>query len=248
MNKGFTSLNETKTYFSNTYPALESNLNRLNMATCIYCNSLQALGAGIKSLVQVEEDNTTNLEVTRTCSNSSCSRSYIEIYEITKSATSLNFNKIDTLKYQELETPDFVLYFSRKGEKDVFGRFYNYYGEANDALNGGMEEAAGMLLRKSLEALMYDYIRFGARIKGNNTKDIRYLEKQGLMKSVEMIEDVALKELAKRAVWIGNDNVHTKKKWNHFDNEDLNRLLCAIVLNIYAKIECLIYLRKMNKK
>jgi hypothetical protein len=248
MNKGFTSITEAKNFFITDTPNKDINLNRLNIGTCPYCNSLQSPGSGIKSITLIHDDKIYNLEVNRTCSNAKCARSFIDTFEVTETDQALNFNKIHTLTYKEMETADFVLYFSRKGEKDVFGRFHNYYAEAIDALNGGMEEAAGMLLRKSLEALMFDYIRFGARIKGNSNKDMQYLEKQGLMKSVEMIEDVALKELAKRAVWIGNDNVHTKKKWNHFDTDDLDRLLGAIVLNIYAKIECLIYLRKMNKR
>jgi hypothetical protein len=247
MNQRFKSLTELKAYFQLINKDMEINLTRLNITTCPYCNSLQTMGNGINSMTHVLENNNSSVEVNHTCTNQSCSRSFIDLYNIVINNISLTANKIHTLKDLEIETEDFVLFFARKGEKEVFSRFHPIYSEAMDALKSGMEDASGVLLRKCLEALIYDYIKFGAKIKGKPI-DIRILQKQGLMKSVETIEDVALKELAKRAVWIGNDNVHTNKKWNHFDSDDLDRLLGAIVLNIYAKIECLIYLRRMNKR
>ncbi len=245
MNKSFRNLIETKNYFTTKYVNKESNVNRLNMSTCPYCKALNSMGQGINNITFVESEK--KLENNRTCVNQECQRNFVDIFDVVESKDGLNFNKSNTLKLHELDTDDFILFFSKIGEKEIFSRFHNLYSESLEALNNGMDEASGMLFRKSLEALIIDYIRFGARIKGSS-KDIRYLETQGLMKCVDMIEDVTLKELAKRAVWIGNDSVHTKKKWNHFDSVDMNRLLGAIVLNIHAKIECLIYLRKMNKR
>jgi hypothetical protein len=245
MNKSFRNLIETKNYFSTKNPNKDSNVNRLNMSTCPYCKALNSMGQGINTVTYLDKEQ--KLENNRTCVNPSCQRNFVDIFDIVESKENTNFNKSGTLKQHDLDTEDFILYFSKIGEKEIFSRFHNLYSESIEALENGMDEASGMLFRKSLEALIIDYIRFGARIKGN-AKDIRYLETQGLMKCVEMIEDVSLKELAKRAVWIGNDNVHTKKKWNHFDSVDMNRLIGAIVLNIHSKIECLIYLRKMNKR
>ncbi|MGL4759322.1 MAG: hypothetical protein ACRCXZ_08350 [Patescibacteria group bacterium] len=245
MNKTFRTLNDAKNYFSDINPKKEVNIYRLNMSTCPYCKGLNSLGQGINMISYVSSEKT--LENNRTCINKSCGRNFIDIFDVIENNDVINFNKINTLKIHDLDTNDFVLYFTKIGEKDVFSRFHNLYAEAIEAMDNGMDEASGMLLRKALEALVIDYIRYGARIKGS-AKDIRYLESQGLMKCVEMIEDVTLKELAKRAVWIGNDNVHTKKKWNHFDSDDMNRILGAIVLNIHAKMECIIYLRKMNRK
>jgi hypothetical protein len=248
MNKGFRSLIETKNYFNSINEDKEVNITRLSIATCPYCTSLQSIGTGVNTVTHIKTTEKNELEVNRTCTNPNCARSFVDFYEIIDTPKTISVNKVFTLKDYAFETEDFVLFFTKKGEQDVFGRFHGLYAEAIEAMKSGMEEASGMLLRKALEALIIDYIRFGARIKNSPIKDSRTLENQGLMKCVEMVEDVALKELAKRAVWIGNDNVHTKKKWNHFDSDDLNRLLGAIVLNIYAKIECLIYLRKMNKR
>lgn len=245
MNKTFRTLTEAKNYFAQTFPNKESNLNRLNMSTCPYCKGLNSMGQGINSITYVDKDK--KLENSRTCCSIDCGRNYIDIFDIQDSTNTIIFNKSTTLKIKNLDTNDFVLYFTKIGEREVFSRFHNLYSEAVEAMSNGMEEACGMLFRKSLEALVIDYIRYGAKIKGN-VKDIRSLETQGLMKCVEMIEDITLKELAKRAVWIGNDNVHTKKKWNHVDSDDLNRILGAIVLNIHAKMECIIYLRKMSRR
>ena len=250
MNYLFKNIIETKNFLTTVKPDYDINISRVNISTCPYCNSLQSMGLGINNIIIIEEENQNRqTEVNRTCVNKNCNRSFVDIFDmILNNNNQILFNKYRTLTNKEFDVYDFILFFVKNGEKDIFARFYNLYTEANEALNNGMEEASGMLLRKALEALIIDYIRFGARIKGKTPKEMRFLETQGLMKCVEMIEDVSLKELSIRAVWIGNDNVHTKKKWSRFDSDDLNRLLGAIVLNIYSKIECLIYLRKMSKR
>jgi hypothetical protein len=246
MPSSYKNLSELKTQLNTSNANLEINVAKINISTCPYCSALQPMGQGVNSITIFENNNKNEIEVNHTCINTNCKRSFVDFFDLIKNDKELNVNKIYTLKDQEFETEDFVLFFSKKGEKEVFSRFHPLYAEAMEALKNGMEEASGMLLRKCLEALVYDYIKFGSKIKGKPI-DMYSLQKNGLMKAVESMEDVALRELSKRAVWIGNDNVHTKKKWNHVDSDDLNRLIGAIVLNIYAKIECLIYLRKMNR-
>jgi hypothetical protein len=149
-------------------------------------------------------------------------------------------------KQESEQVLDYTLHFATIGEASIFKRFLNLYLEAKNSKEQGLEEAHGMLLRKALETLIIDYLKFGEKAKGVRLQESSRLESIGLMNCVELIEDISLRELAKRAVLIGNDNVHTKKKWNNVDTSDLKRLIGAIVLNIFSKLECLYYVKKMQ--
>lgn len=146
-----------------------------------------------------------------------------------------------------------IMHYSRTGESIVFDRFIKAFQEAVLAGSQGLDEAGGMLLRKACEYLIIDYLKFGAGVKhqdyilhAGQKIYLSGLAGYGLSKCIDLIEDLSLKELCKRAVWIGNDNVHTKKRWSKFDSKDLERLIMAMVLNIYSKLECLHYLTKMR--
>jgi hypothetical protein len=61
------------------------------------------------------------------------------------------------------------------------------------------------------------------------------IEKAPLGKVIEdFIEDPRIKDMAKRAAWLGNDEVHYLRKW---EDKDLGDLLALIELTVYS-IEC----------
>ncbi|MBK7130140.1 MAG: DUF4145 domain-containing protein [Crocinitomicaceae bacterium] len=98
--------------------------------------------------------------------------------------------------------------------------FVIIYNQALEAEMVGLCEICGVGFRKALEHLIKDYLI------------ILYPEQESQVKKMllgrcidELVNDTRIKSVAKRAVWIGNDEAHYERKWQNKDLRDLKKLI-----------------------
>lgn len=152
-----------------------------------------------------------DLELFMSCPKSSCRKSFIGYYKhgngnwYYDNRTSIGkvikkeFNK----SINEI-SPSFV---------DIYNQAY--FTEQNDLL-----EICGVGYRKALEFLIKDY----ALLK--NEKDTEKILKMRLANCIkEYVADDRIKKVAKRAVWLGNDETHYVRKWETKSLQDLKKLI-----------------------
>ncbi|OKP92102.1 hypothetical protein A3844_01735 [Paenibacillus helianthi] len=105
------------------------------------------------------------------------------------------------------------------------------YGQAYIAENSALNHIAGMGYRKALEFLIKDYlINF-------LEKERVSIEKKLLGKCIkDDVDNSNIKQVAERAVWIGNDETHYVRKWETKDVSDLKKLIDVTVHWISSEI------------
>jgi hypothetical protein len=100
--------------------------------------------------------------------------------------------------------------------------FVRIYGQAEIAENTGLDEIAGVGYRRSLEFLLKDYL-VSVHPDPTIQDDIR---KQFLGNCIEKyVKNDNLRSVAKRAVWLGNDETHYVRRWEDKDIQDLKKLI-----------------------
>jgi hypothetical protein len=106
--------------------------------------------------------------------------------------------------------------------ESISPNFCLIYNQAHSAEQDGLTEICGVGYRKSLEFLIKDYLI--SREPGR-TEEIK---KKFLGKCIsEEIKNDNIKTMAKRAVWLGNDETHYLKRWEGKDLNDLKKLIDA---------------------
>ena len=110
--------------------------------------------------------------------------------------------------------------------------FVEIYHQAEQAEQIGLNDICGMGYRKALEFLVDAYVRYK-----NPDKTIDGT--LALSTKIEnYISDDRIKELAKKAAWIGNDAAHIIKKHPDRDIKDIKRFIRAIVAMIDCDYAC----------
>lgn len=94
--------------------------------------------------------------------------------------------------------------------------FVSIFKEADEAKHLGLKQVAGPGYRKAFEFLIKDYAKWLAPDKSEE------IEKKfsGIIVA-EFIPDVRIQAVAKRCLWLGNDETHYLRKWTDHDVEDL---------------------------
>ncbi len=153
------------------------------------------------------------LEVTMYCPNEDCSKSFLAYYLTYSGSRNAQFlnetskgtlvGKIFTEKINEI-SPSFVI----------------IYNQAYIAEQQGLLEICGVGYRKALEFLIKDYVILNLGV-----------EKEKIAKTLlgnvinKHVNDLKIKSVAKRAVWLGNDETHYARKWDGKDLGDLKTLI-----------------------
>lgn len=103
----------------------------------------------------------------------------------------------------------------------VSTRFDEIYNEAYAAEQMGLMEVCGVGYRKALEFLIKDYIMEG------KDEDVQERIKQTYLGPCieNYVTDLNVRNVSKRAVWIGNDETHYVRKWEDKDVQDLKGLI-----------------------
>jgi len=124
---------------------------------------------------------------------------------------------------------------------DLSESFVSIYWEAEIAENEDLLEICWVWYRKSLEFLIKDFL-----IK-NNPEDEEKIKNKFLWKCIEeYIDNKKIKEMAKRAVWLWNDETHYIRKWENKDLNDLKRMIDITVHYIIMEIESDSIIEDMN--
>ncbi len=104
--------------------------------------------------------------------------------------------------------------------KTISEGFVKIYNESSVAEQLSLLEIAGIGYRKSIEFLIKDYLIL------NNPTHKEQIEKKLLGQCIgDHVDNEKIKSVAKRAVWLGNDEAHYVRKWEGKNLEDLKKLI-----------------------
>ena len=99
-----------------------------------------------------------------------------------------------------------------------------------------MNQICGVGYRKALEFLIKDYLLVG--LAENDTEKRDLIKNKFLGKCIEQdVTNIHIKTVAKRAVWLGNDETHYVRKWTDKDVSHLKQLIELTVRWIESEIE-----------
>jgi hypothetical protein len=108
--------------------------------------------------------------------------------------------------------------------------FCAIFSDASRAEQLGLTEVCGVGYRKALEFLIKDYL-----IR-NRPSDAKVIKSTPLGTCIEnYVTDVNTKEVAKRAVWLGNDETHYDRRWINKDLSDLKTMINLVLHWIQAE-------------
>ena len=103
--------------------------------------------------------------------------------------------------------------------------FVEIYNQSIEAEGAGLDQLVGIGLRKALEFLIKDY----CVIEAPDQEDA--IRSSTLASCIsKFVTDTNVKECAKRAVWLGNDETHYVRKWESKDIRDL-KVLVKLTVN-----------------
>ena len=108
--------------------------------------------------------------------------------------------------------------------------FCSIYDEAHKAEQYGLALIAGPGYRKALEFLIKDYIvsKIVEEDPEKKAAQVKVVRETFLGKCIgDFVRNDNIKEMAKRAVWLGNDETHYERKWETKDVSDLKKLISA---------------------
>lgn len=112
--------------------------------------------------------------------------------------------------------------------KNISPTFLETYNQSLQAELLGMNQIAGIGMRKSIEFLIKDYL---INVKG---KDPEKTKSKWLFPAIQDIEFEPIKNLATAATWIGNDETHYVREWQDKDVTDMKAFIRSAALFISA--------------
>ncbi len=172
---------------------------------CVYCHKT------ITPNYLFGHNNQWIMEVTLVCPNLECRKSFIGYYE--SSNDIFHFNG-------ETSIGNLIGKQFSETINSISENFTIIYNQAFSAEQQNLTEICGVGYRKALEFLIKDYIIL------NKPNEKEKVERKLLGSCIsEYVDDNKIKSVAKRAVWLGNDETHYIRKWNGKNLEDLKKLI-----------------------
>lgn len=156
------------------------------------------------------------------CPNETCGRHFVLCQDKEYKYVKVEPNAIPTTrKYSEIII----------GISPSFVKIYN---QAYHAEQVNLDQICGVGYRKALEFLIKDYL-----ISKESDKDkIENIKEKLLGNCIqENVQNENIKNVAKRAVWLGNDETHYIRKWEDKDVSNLKHLIDLTVRWIENEIE-----------
>src|SRR5690625_3383114 len=173
------------------------------------------------SFIQGTNESSREVQLVFQCTNTNCNSLIIGYYDqiegktfkLTKSAPNI---PVESVFAKEI--------------KEVSKNFVKIYNQAFHAEQTELDLISGIGYRKALEFLVKDYLIY---IDSENEQEI--LTKP-LGQCINMLDNHNIKEIAKRATWIGNDEAHYIRKWEDKDINDLKKLIEVAVYYITMEV------------
>lgn len=197
---------------------------------CPYCHKsidptpLSSIGSDLETILQVMMQCT------------SCNKAFIAVYRVSQQTK--NQYLFQEIYHPTLETREFsseVVLLSSD--------FVHIYNQAFTAEQSNLTEISGMGYRKALEFLIKDFL-----ISLNQNKEEEIKAKMLGRCINDEIENSRIKDMAKRATWLGNDETHYVRKWEDKDLSDLKRLIDVVTHFIEMEVISQAYLKDMPAK
>ena len=169
-----------------------------------------------------------NGTVTAICTCSNCNADYAISFGLSRKEHKSCLTAINpkTLPYSAPPFP-----FSEQISQ-ICPTFVEVYNQSIIAKNIGLNNLVGMGLRKALEFLIKDYLIYIIPTKSDDIK-AKFLSAC----IEEYVTNDKIKIVAKRAVWLGNDQSHYVQKFSEHDIDDLLRLINLTAYWISAELE-----------
>lgn len=162
------------------------------------------------SVVQtLAEPNNAGVQVVFQCAFYGCKSYFIGYYAPPRQS------ELKTLKPQKPELTSFP-----DSIRELSPDFVSIYEEADEVLLLGLSQIAGPGFRKAFEFLIKDYAK---SLKPDDSERIERLFSGNVVS--EFVADPRIQSVAKRALWLGNDETHYLKKWTSHDINDLTTLI-----------------------
>ena len=158
-------------------------------------------------------DSKNKLEVVFRCPNSKCYEVFVGYYTCS-SGSVFEFVRSEPKKYIPRIFSDTI--------QEISPNFILIYNQSLSAENSNLNQICGVGYRKSIEFLIKDYLLS----KTNDEKKKEIIKKEILASCISCwVEDSNIKNVAKRAAWLGNDETHYVRKWEQKDLKDLKKLI-----------------------
>lgn len=166
------------------------------------------------------------------CPNEYCKRHFVLSLKRGTSFTSVEPNAIPKSKtFSEIIS-------------NISSHFAMIYNQAYHAEQMGLDQICGVGYRKALEFLIKDYLiskEIDEQVKDN-------IKKKFLSNCIQdYVQNDNIKNVAKRAVWLGNDETHYIRTWADKDVNNLKKLIELTVRWIENEIETERVLQEMMK-
>jgi hypothetical protein len=150
------------------------------------------------------------------CTNPNCKKLIIGAYKKNEGTSLYNLTSIAPIHPQDKEFNSEI--------KEVSPNFMLIYNQSLNAEQTGLDLISGIGYRKAIEFLIKDYLVY---LEADEEEKIL---KMPLGQCINLLENPIIKEISKRATWIGNDEAHYSRKW---ENKDINYLKKLIEVTVY---------------
>ncbi|MFD5853880.1 hypothetical protein ACFWGC_27580 [Cytobacillus pseudoceanisediminis] len=104
-----------------------------------------------------------------------------------------------------------------EGVQKLSPNFITIYNQAHHAEQEGLELICGVGYRKALEYLIKDFI---LELYPEDAPKIQQMPLQQCVQ--KFISEPIIKDMAERAIWLGNDETHYIRKWNDKNHKKFN--------------------------
>ncbi len=160
------------------------------------------------------------LQLIAQCNFAEC-RSFVLLWydiPVTPQAAHLNWSKIEPPDLTQESFPQYI--------HDISPDFISIFKEAHEAKERNLVQIAGPGYRKAFEFLIKDYAK--SQTTPDKHNNIENLFAGNVV--TQYISDTRIQAVAKRALWLGNDETHYLRKWVQ---QDINDLINLIKLTIH---------------
>ena len=159
-----------------------------------------------------EHPKTREVQVILQCAFPECRKYFIGYYPPKHVSDCYDCKSLTPQKPNIVNFPDTITIIS--------SQFLSIYKEAEEANALGLKQIAGPGYRKAFEFLIKDYAK---SLEPKSKEEIEKSFSGDVVK--KYILDQRIQSMAKRALWLGNDESHYLRKWEKHDIDDLLTLI-----------------------
>jgi len=199
-----------------------------NPEVCPLCHHAVEVSQEAWTLVGKRIDKEPKLEIVFRCPRQTCGRLFIGRYGPSTEESSAGhtlglfvLSEVVPRQPKPAEVPEEV--------RNISPGFVEIYEQASAAESWGLMQVTGAGYRKSLEFLIKDYC---IHTHTNEAEEIGRLLLGACIG--RFVDDSNVKECARRAAWLGNDETHYSRRWADKDVTDLKRLIQLTVIWIHS--------------